>query len=458
MKEAAPCEMDRMSAKSTIGIQITSRCNSRGDRAKRGSVLIIMLVTMAIIGISLGSYLHLVSNQNLSIMRSMAWNSAISVAEAGVEEAMAHLNANTTNRVQDGWSSNGTNVVKERVLAGNRYRVFINRDIDPPQVLAEAYALHPRTGQFLPPRSIRVTTTNESLFVKGLVAKGQIDLSGNRIKTDSYDSSDPQFSTGGRYDPRKTKDGGDIATNSSLVDSLNVWNAEIMGKASTGPGGTVRIGQNGSVGSKSWHSAGRKGIEPGWAKDDMNVHFPDVKAPFTGGGFSPLPGVHSGTSYRYVLGSGNYQLNELKLQGTETMLVSGLAVLYVTSDIDISGSAKIEILAGSMLHLYMGGPSTRIAGNGVVNNGSASAFAYWGLPRNTHVAIAGNASLTGTIYAPQASLTIGGGGADIYDVMGAAIASSVKLNGHSNFHYDESLRIFGPKRGYTITSWNEAGW
>src|SRR5687768_16517442 len=75
---------------------------------REGSILIVMVVVLAIAGITLGSYLNLVANQNLSVLRSMAWNSAISVAEAGVEEAMAHLNRNGTNRLNDGWAADGT--------------------------------------------------------------------------------------------------------------------------------------------------------------------------------------------------------------------------------------------------------------------------------------------------------------------------------------------------------------
>ena len=418
----------------------------------------IMLVACMLIGITLASYLQLVSNQNLSIMRSMAWNRALVLAEAGIEEALAHLNSNTTNRTHDGWALAGTNVTKERNLGDDRYRVWINKDQEPPLILSEGYARHPKSGQFLAPRTIRVSTTNDALFAKGLVAKGKLDLAGNGIKTDSYISTDPNFSTAGKYDPAKNKDGGDIATNSSVEDSLNVWNAEIFGTASTGPDGNVKLGQNGRIGSKTWHSASSKGIQPGWAKDDMNVYFPDVKPPFDGGAFNPSGGSISNVNYTYILGAGDYQMTHLKLKASETMLVTGNARLYVTSEIDITGGGKIEFAPGATLQLYMAGALTKIAGNGIANNGMANSFSYWGLPSNTQVSLSGNATLAGTVYAPQAQLTLGGGGSTSADFMGAAVANSIKLNGHFHFHYDESLKILGPKRGYVITSWAERGW
>lgn len=447
----------------------------RTGRAE-GSVLIVMIVVMAVVGVTLGSYLQLVSNQNISIMRSMAWNSAISVAEAGIEEAMAHINRNGTNRTADDWdvyqqgtSLLGTNlpvvgpayVVRERIVGTSKYKVFVSRDIDPPIIYAEGHVQNPATLEYLPkPRVLRVTTASDSLFTKGMVAKGEIDLSGNGIKTDSFDSSDPLYNTDGKYDSAKAKDNGDVATNSSMIDSLDVWNADVYGRVSTGPGGQVKVGRNGAVGNKAHHDSGVGGIQDGYFTDDMNVQFPDVQAPFSGGAFGPTNNVTlNGTTYTYAIGDGNYQMNSLSLSGNNgSLLVNGDAVLYVTGDISLSGQSYIYIAPGATLQLYVGGNSS-IGGKGVMNaDAKASSFSYWGLPTNKQISMHGNAAFTGTIYAPQAALTLGGGGNNNYDFVGATITDSVKMNGHFKFHYDEALRKFGPNRGYIIASWNEAAY
>jgi hypothetical protein len=454
-----------------------------------GSVLIVMIVVTAIVGITLGSYLNLVANQNLSVLRSMAWNSAISVAEAGVEEAMAHVNRNGTNRVLDGWAADGTMiqtplpgtnimvnavyVTRERTIGSSKYKVYISKDIDPPVIYAEGHVLNPKGNDYLPrPRVVKATTVTDFLFTKGMVAKGEIDLSGNNIRSDSFDSTDPNYSTGGKYDSTKAKANGDVATNSSLIDSLDVWNAEVFGHVSTGPGGNVKIGSNGSVGDTAWHAAGKKGLQPGYFSDDMNVSFPDVEAPFTGGGFTPTTGTVSGTNYSYVLGTGNWQMTGLSLNTSGAMLVNGTAVLYVTGDVSLGGQAYIYIAPGASLQMYVAGANTSLGGKGVVNdNATAAAFGYWGLPSNTSISFGGNAAFTGTIYAPQAVLTLGGGGSTVYDFVGACMTSSVKMNGHFKFHYDEALKSFGPRRGYIealksfgprrgyiVSSWNEASY
>lgn len=428
----------------------------------RGSVLLIVMVGMTVMGLTLGSFLHLVSNQNQSINRSQAWNKGLPVAEAGIEEGMAHLNYNTTNRTYDSWTIDGTNVYKKRDFGSERYEVWINKDVEPPLILAKGYT-RASNGQGEIVRTVRVGTTNDALFAKGMVAKGQIDLAGKKLMTDSYDSLNTNYSTAGMYDPAKRKAGGDVATNSSVVDSLNVWNASIYGKASTGPGGTVRIGPNGVIGDLNWHASGNTGIQPGYARDDMNVDFPDVKLP-PGPWWNPPMWVSitnattlAVDTYKYVLGDGNWNLTELNLSGSDKVLVTGNAVLHVTAGINTTGTSEIIIDHGAHLDLYMSGGSAKFAGNGIVNRtGSAFNFNYWGLNSNTGVEMTGNAAFVGTVYAPNASLALkGGGSTTTVDFNGAAVAKSVKMGGNYNFHYDEALGAWGPRRGYTVISWNE---
>ena len=63
----------------------------------------------------------------------------------------------------------------------------------------------------------------------------------------------------------------------------------------------------------------------------------------------------------------------------------------------------------------------------------------YGLPSLTSISFGGNAAFTGTIYAPEADFSFGGGGNNTYDYVGSLVTNSCKLNGHANFHYDESL-------------------
>ena len=81
-------------------------------------------------------------------------------------------------------------------------------------------------------------------------------------------------------------------------------------------------------------------------------------------------------------------------------------------------------------------------------------FYYYGLPGVTSITLGGNSTYIGVIYAPEASLTLNGGG-NANNLEGAAIVGSVTLNGKYDFHYDESLATNGPSRGFIATSWQE---
>ena len=139
------------------------------------------------------------------------------------------------------------------------------------------------------------------------------------------------------------------------------------------------------------------------------------------------------------------------------MVVTGNATLLVEGgDIEMTGNGALVIGTNATLNLYMNGPQLKVGGNGIMNlSGRASQFAYWGMPNNTAVALQGNGDFQGTIYAPNADFKLGGGGSSGDDFMGASITKTVTMGGHYKFHYDESLGRIGPRRGYTIASWNE---
>jgi len=73
----------------------------------------------------------------------------------------------------------------------------------------------------------------------------------------------------------------------------------------------------------------------------------------------------------------------------------------------------------------------------------------------TSFTLSGNGTFIGAVVAPNADVTLNGGGSTATDFIGALMANSVTMGGHFNFHYDEALA--GDKRlgRFLITSWNE---
>jgi len=268
------------------------------NSSQGGSALLIALLIAVILGITLQSYLDMTSSQNRAIVRSQTWNSAIPILEAGVEEAMTHLYYTGTNadRAYNGWT-NGTNVAyKQRSIGDGYFVVAISNDL-PPKIYCFGYVRIPLKTNYLN-RAIRVDTTRSALFAKGMVAKGNIVWHGN-IMSDSFDSQDPNYSTNGRYDPAKPKDGGSVGSNNGTIQ---MGDGYIWGNAATGPSG---VATNGTIGDSNYIAGGWTGIESGHYNNDMNMAFPDVTPPFTTGKTSYDPGgsAITATNITHLTGS-----------------------------------------------------------------------------------------------------------------------------------------------------------
>src|SRR4051812_42209906 len=74
--------------------------------SRRGSVLIVAMLLAAIIGVSLVSFIKLSTNSLKQAHRTFYSNSAMNLAEVGLEEAIARFNAlDNVNAPADAWPS-----------------------------------------------------------------------------------------------------------------------------------------------------------------------------------------------------------------------------------------------------------------------------------------------------------------------------------------------------------------
>jgi hypothetical protein len=419
-------------------------------RKDNASVLVPALLTITLLLIGLGAYLTLVSSQMRSASRSESWNMAITVAEAGVEEAHAHLNQNgLTNFISNGWQRTGSNAVtKMRRLGSNYFSVilFSNSIPNTARILSEGAVRVPGTsGSNYVRRTVEVTVKNPGILKNALTLLNTVGGNGGTAIIDSFSS------TNGPYSLSTRRDHGDILCLGGTPGSVDVGNTAVYGKIYTVPGGTVTI-QNGSVGDTNWISS-TNGIEPGWWANNLKP-FPVPNAPvaaFTGS--VPDRGTYQGTNYTYILGTGNYHLLSLNLSGQGNMVVIGDAQLNISNNLKIEGNGCILVMSNASLKIFMDGQSATIAGNGVVNNnGLASKYLYYGSTNNTDINLAGNGNIYGVYFAPQADIKINGNGA----INGAFVAHSVNNIGGASIHYDEELKKLDVGNyEWAIETWNE---
>jgi Tfp pilus assembly protein PilX len=422
----------------------------RLSRNESGSVLMIALVMAGLLGVAMLSYFLLMSHQNRMVFRGQSWNHALTLAEAGVEDGLAQLNrkfgTNNSRGGVNGWSGatwGPATLATPRALSGGTYTATIS---DGMPIITSTGRVVVANSSAIVERRVRVFCTTKSAFQVAVAAKKDITFNGD-MKIDSYDSSDLNYSTPtGRYDPAKRKAGGDIASTEGFI---KIGNADVKGKLYTGPlnEGDYLVGSGGSVGDLNWTGPG---IQSGWYFNDFNMDFVEVDEPYTIG----LPPSDGGTTTNvWLLGDGQYKHvgNFVSSSPDKTITVIGDATVYVTGTFDMKGA--ISIAPGGSLKLYVGGLTTKM--NQVNTEGDAFSFQYYGLPSNESISWGGNAEYVGTIYAPQATLKMGGGGDDPFDFQGACVLEGMTLNGHFSFHFDENLRKKGPQSGFVVTRWDE---
>jgi hypothetical protein len=409
---------------------------------EQGTVLIVALFIAFLFGMFLYSYLNSVQEQKGLIARSQSWNSALTVAEGGVEEALAQLNPGAPqpiiDRTANGWGAPSGNLYGpvSRTLSSGSYSVVFTTDTYP-TIYSTGYVTVPALSATLT-RVLKVTTTNAPLFSVPAGARNGIDLRGNNVDTDSFNSALTNLSTDGRYDAAKTSTNGDLA---SIAGIVNVGNANINGSVLLGPTASDSILANGSV--------------TGGTSQDFNFEFEDVVLPQVT--FLPavsIPTVINGITYQYVLLPGNWSINNLS--GNVFVPSNVVATIKLTGNAS-PGAIQIEgsDVSSGKLTIYMDGPSFSLNGTSTVDSGNPLNLAYYGTTNNTSISLGGNAAFTGTIYAPEADISMGGGGSSTYDFVGAVIGNTITMNGHFKFHFDENLLTSGPGYGYVASSWRE---
>lgn len=428
-----------------------------------GHILVATLVVAGVLGIALAAYLNVIHTQNNLTVRSQVWNACMPVVEAGIEEALAHINSTgTTNWESNGWTrdASANTFSKTRTnLGSGTFSCTISTNAVPypvitctgklpapitvgtgrnPLVAVAGGGTTPATVYIS--RTVRVKTTKPPALAKGLMSKDVIDFAGNNVGTDSYNSTLGAYLAPLGVGVLNQGDKGDLASN---ADIANIKNANINGHVALGPKAKLKL-NSGFIGSLPWSLAGNLGIQKGWIRYDMNVDLPDVQAPWPAGtGLLPAP---SG-ALKYLFDSRNYEMDSLTISSTDLVAVTnGVAILWVKGNVDIQGAIKVSQPGG--LRLYVGG-SVTLSGTWDKSALPADLIIY-GLPTCTSVNVTTGSKLEAVIYAPEASLVLNG----TANLFGSATAKGIKLNGSSMFHYDEALGNLAPSI-YTITSWQE---
>ena len=258
------------------------------------------------------------------------------------------------------------------------------------------------------------------LFSFALGAIGNINLLGNGLVTDSWNSQDTNQSYNGHYNNYPGTN-GHLACAAGVV---NTGNGTINGNVLLGPSAFF-IGNSGNITGQLVFT---------------NLWFPDAVLPTVNWLAAPqFKGSHTFTTNGYYIVNDSYPIT-VNPSVSVTLLFA--APVFNPSYLDIKGGTTN---AGTVaLYQEQGSFSLSGANGGAINNRPQN-FIYVGLPGVTNVTISGTASFVGIIYAPDAAaMLIGGSGSQ--GIIGAGVFKSITKTGSYIVHFDESLLTSGPVR------------
>lgn len=448
-----------------------------GPNSQKGSLLIAAMILTLAISIALVSFLKL-GQTNLNISnRSFYSNAAVNLAESGLEQAMWSIGKAVDGDATawNGWTTSGANAWRKftgftfDANSTGYVRVYVrNYNLSSaPAVIARA-TITPASGADIE-KWVMVSLFQRSMFVNGLVAKDTLTFSGGNAVVDSYDSRLGAYNAnlgGGKYNKYAR---GSAGSASVAVSSFTLSNSSIYGNVAIGSKdySGLSVGPNGRVGD---FSATAGSIDYGRVTTDFTTNFDDVTAPSTVGyiigsvGSTTLP---RGGDLPAADGVYYYDVSSISISGnaskrlniaTGTDVVIRITAPAGSTGIDVKGSASINVLSGATLAVYTNS-DVAIAGNGVANaNDPASFYLYSTKTASSSgvqdIKIAGNGQLSAVVYAPNADLTMNGGGSSGH-VLGSAIADTITVTGGSEFHYDESLSDSTSGNPFGVSTWSE---
>jgi hypothetical protein len=432
--------------------------------------MIVALLLAAAIAIVLGSYLQVGRTAQDLAHRGYYANVAVNLAETGLEKAMWSLNGGGWT----GWQTSGSDRYASFSVgsyAGNTtgvVRVFVeNHSPAPgttPRILARS-TITPHRGNVLE-KWLEIDGMLGSSPFQGVVAQ-KIEVSGGAAIFDSYRS---------RINGSKINWRAPIPDSSAINQGANITIVALSTESDTVDASNSKIYGYIAVGSDEVDaiSLGRNAMLTGDftappRTQDLSRITSDASLSLKRMTMTPGEGtlLSDEVNTSTTLVSGTYTaLGGVKLNGSKNdLVIEGDVLLRVptTSLTDtifsVGGGALIKIADGASLTIETPG-NVAIAGNTVVNDGVPGDFTIIGTrdrsltTNRQEITLSGQGELKAVVYAPDANITLNGGGATGH-FFGSLVGHHVQLNGGANVTWDETLADDNRMRVWRLGRWIE---
>ena len=387
------------------------KCSHHRRWTKRsGSALIVAVLFMLVLGGMAASLVAMNGAFHKEHQRSREATLSFYLAESGINEAYASL-------VTVGDTATKT-MTYPRTLGQGTYSVeqLYGQD-DDTVIRLDRVRLRSVGDGGEGPVGVELMTWKvpTGSFRWGIFGDEWVDIDANSM-VDSYNSNDGPYPDDVEY----VNDFGNVGSNGSVnIDS----NSQIYGEAMVGPTGTLEDDDPGVV------VAGETGI---LSTPEL---YPAIVVPTIA---STGPLIVNGAM---TLPAGDRHYSSMTVNGGGTLTVQGPSRLVLDAAVIKSNSTwiidatngPVEIYATGTFDLRSNSTLTSIAQHArdVSLNITSSNLT----PPAATIEFNSNASFIGTIYAPDALVSL----ASNFGLYGAVKAQQVRINSNSNLHFDEDL-------------------
>jgi hypothetical protein len=285
-------------------------------------------------------------------------------------------------------------------------------------------------------KSVTATFRAQGVFENAILTQEAMILKAGML-VDAYNSGDLSDT---EFDLK-------IATTSVSSDQMILNNGAVID-------GKVFVGFNGNPDTVIKDLGAATGYQGALTEE---IVFPEITLPDFSGPDSEIE-AKGATVTLGPADNGRYEEIALKRTSQPGVLEisGGDVILYVTEDIDMGQDCEIVIAPGSSLTLYLDGDLSANNNSGFNNQTQIPGnFKLYGTgSEEQSFDIRANGEAYGSIYAPNADVTIMAGG----DFYGAVVGNSFEMKSSGNFHYDEALSEVSPDDfgvKFVVETWSE---
>jgi hypothetical protein len=385
-------------------------------------VVALLMAAVAMLSLSFLMVLRSSQKENQGSRESL---SALYAAEAGLTAAVDALARGEFDGVTPEEPGNlGTKYTPESLGNAQEYWVEVQRpDAANPRMRLLSYGQDDRARMGI---ELWVQPSESGFFRWAAFGDELLHMDSNS-RTDSYDSEAGDYlsQTTGTGNDQHANEGGDVGSNGNITMDSNIG---VWGDAHPGPGGSVTGDLANITGSTT--------------PLPSTIELPDIVVP-------PVAAPGGNVSFNtQTLASGSYYYASMQVNGTRTLTINGPATI-VCGNFELESNSEIVVDA-------TGGPVEFFVLDDFILNSNTSIASTTLSPLDVAVnllsdnildpgvdvdfdeddlALDSNAKLYGTIYAPNAEISIHSN----FELFGSLVARRVDLDSQCRIHFDEQL-------------------